>query len=102
MNLPSVRSDNACGPLLDASAALRHHGWTVHASSDDFKKQDNPYAIWRVLKALYGSPQAGNHASFPLAFINSRTSLPWYENLKRKLDEHKFLYNVMGGVKVFT
>eukprot|EP00808_Paulinella_micropora_P017356 g52908.t1 len=43
-----------------------------------------------------------NDASFPPAFINSRTSLPWYENLKRKLDEHKFRYKAMGEVKVFT
>eukprot|EP00808_Paulinella_micropora_P021342 g40545.t1 len=97
-NPQSVRNNDACGSSLDASTALCDHGWTVYASAvfaippDDFKSKTTPGRRWH-------DHVARQRQIFPPVFVNDPTSLPWYENLKRKLDENKFRYKAMGDVK---
>eukprot|EP00808_Paulinella_micropora_P021347 g40550.t1 len=102
-NPQSVRNNDACGSSLDASTALCDHGWTVYASAvfaippDDFKSKTTRMLYGVYLKHCMDPCKL--RQIFPPVFVNDPTSLPWYENLKRKLDENKFRYKAMGDVK---
>eukprot|EP00808_Paulinella_micropora_P023538 g54880.t1 len=114
---------NALVKMIDFSQAY------IHADMEDiifavppeeFRKKDDRFAIWRVLKALYGSPQAGRRwhdyvarflrklgysqstidpcvfflattgVGFPPTCTSDPKALPWFENLKRVLLLGKF------------
>eukprot|EP00808_Paulinella_micropora_P028934 g10891.t1 len=113
----------------ETHVAFPSSGMVYAVPPDDFKKPDDSFAVWLVLKALYGSPQAGrrwhnfkakylrlfgyrqstvdpcvfflsdNSKSFPPAFVRDPTSLPWYENWKARLAKHQFKYKALGDVK---
>eukprot|EP00808_Paulinella_micropora_P017591 g28799.t1 len=97
---------------------------------DDFKSIERPSGIWKVRKALYGSPQAGrrwyNHISrflrkvgysqstvdacvffirnwansFPPPFVNDLRE-EQHGNLVRRLQEARFRLTDKGDVEVF-
>eukprot|EP00808_Paulinella_micropora_P030738 g50835.t1 len=114
-NIAAARRSEIKG-LYDANQAYIHapmEDLVYAVPPDDFKKPDDPFAVWLVLKALYGSPQTGRRwhnfiakylrlfgKSFPPAFVRDPTSLPWYENLKARLAKHQFKYKALGDVKV--
>eukprot|EP00808_Paulinella_micropora_P005483 g68347.t1 len=123
---------NAFIKQVDFSQAYTHAdmGDVVFAvPPDDFKKPGDPFAIWRVFKALYGSPQAGRRwhdyiassgPEFPPAFTTIASALPWvlllktddmlvfcflysqFEAFKKRLEKGKFRFKDMNDVRVFT
>eukprot|EP00808_Paulinella_micropora_P011677 g4173.t1 len=68
---PPLRDDDACCASLDALIALCRHGRS-------------------------GTATRGKDKNFPPSFVRSSKSIPWYDNLKRKLDEHGFRYKALG------
>eukprot|EP00808_Paulinella_micropora_P031025 g75246.t1 len=71
---------------------------------DDFRSVEKPNGIWKVRKALYGSPQAGRRwdstQSFPPSFADDVRE-EQHGNLVRRLQEEKFRLTDMGDVEVF-
>eukprot|EP00808_Paulinella_micropora_P012729 g34692.t1 len=116
---------------LKASGSSRGEGLRIipFASQNMVIARDKPNMIWRVLKALYGSPQAGRrwynhissflHDTFPPAVAYDEGSLPWiillrtddmlafcmkekqYGELIRQLQAARFRFTDKGEVELF-
>eukprot|EP00808_Paulinella_micropora_P004370 g41020.t1 len=123
---------NAFIKQIDFSQAYTHvdiEDIVYAVPPEDFRKPGDQFAIWRVFKALYGSPQAGRRwhdyiawflrscgysqstidprvfflpsygGSFPPAFTQLATALPWLKALKKRLEAGKFRFKDMNDVR---
>eukprot|EP00808_Paulinella_micropora_P002107 g16898.t1 len=94
-----LRDDDACCASLDAMLLLCA---VMVGLALLLKNSGRPYMVPHKRGGDGMTSWLGKDKNFPPSFVRSSKSLPWYDNLKRKLDEHGFRYKALGDVKVFT